>query len=75
MPFFSGSIVMALHDQAQESSQALQRTEHYSSVAYRFVYFIQRLLKLIVHQQTTHLQNQVLCISVLLSSSPLFGDS
>ena len=78
MPFFSGSPMMALHDQAQESSQALQRTEHYASVAYRLVYFIPRLLKLIVHQQTTHLQTQVLCISVLLSSSPLLspgGDS
>ena len=47
---------MALHNQAQESSQALQRTEHYASVAYRLVYFIPRLLKLIVNQQTTHLQ-------------------
>ena len=36
--FFSGSIVNALHDQAQASSQALQRTEHYASVAYRLVY-------------------------------------
>ena len=50
--FFISSIVMALHDHAQESSQALQRTEHYASVAYRLVYFIQRLLKLIVNQQT-----------------------
>lgn len=73
VPFFSGSPMMALHEKAQESSQALQRTEHYASVAYRLVYFIQRLLKLAVHQQTTHLQTQVLCISVLLSSSFVAG--
>ena len=53
---FSGSIVIALHDQAQASSQALQRTEHYASVAYRLVYFIPRLLQLIVNQPTPHLQ-------------------
>ena len=47
---------MALHDQAQESSQALQRTEHYPSVAHRLVSFIPRLLQLIVNQQTPHLQ-------------------
>ena len=47
---------MALHDQAQASSQALQRTEHYASVAYRLVYFIPRLLQLIVNQPTPHLQ-------------------
>ena len=42
--FFHGSIMMALPDQIQESSQALQRTEHYASVAYSLIYFIQRLL-------------------------------
>ena len=36
---------MALHDQAQRSSPAQQRTEHYACVAYRFVDFIQRLIK------------------------------
>ena len=44
-----------------ESSQAFQRTEHYASVAYRLVYFIQRLFKLIVNQQTTHLQKTRCC--------------
>ena len=64
---------MALHAQAQESSQDLQQTEHYASVAYRLVYSIQRLLKLLIKQPTTHLQTQVLCISVLLSSSFVAG--
>ena len=36
---------MVLHDQAQRSIQAQQRTEHYAYVGYRFVDFIQRLVQ------------------------------
>ena len=36
---------LALHDQAQRSFQAQQRTEHYAPKANRFVDFIQRLVK------------------------------
>ena len=70
--------MIALHDQAQASSQAFQRTEHYASVAYRLVYFIQRLLNLIVNQQTTHLQTPGVVHFRFVNSSSLLspgGDS
>jgi len=84
---FSGS--MALPDQAQRSSQAPPRTEHYASVAYRFVFFTSETSeKLFVNQGktkkdkekqkrhktiTTYLTRIVLRISVLLSYSPLLS--
>ena len=49
---FSGS--MALPDQAQRSSQAPPRTEHYASVAYRFVFFTSETSEILfVNQRKT----------------------